>query len=55
MIRIKDIELNEIVGGGLTGTIVNAFIGAGRFIYGLGQSLGSGLRRIGTNNLCPLR
>ena len=55
MSKLNNKEMQDVVGGGLTGTIINAVIGAGRFIYGLGQAFGSGLRRIGTNNLCPLR
>ena len=57
MERIKDNnELMLIVGGGfnLTGTIVNAFLSTGKFIFSLGQSLGSSLRRIGSNNLCKI-
>ena len=55
MKRLNENEMLEIEGGGITGTLINAFIATGKFIYNLGQSLGSGLRRIGTNNLCPLR
>lgn len=48
-------DLMLIVGGfNITGTIVNAFISAGKFIYSLGQSLGTSLRRIGTNNICRI-
>lgn len=49
----KDLML--IVGGiNITGTIVNAFLGVGKFIYSLGQSLGSSIRRIGCNNVCKI-
>lgn len=57
MEKIKyDNELMLIVGGGfnLTGTIVNAFLSTGKFIFSLGQSFGSSLRRIGSNNLCKI-
>ena len=49
-------ELLEINGGlNITGTVVNAFTNAGKFIYSLGQGLGGALRRIGGRNLCPLK
>ncbi len=55
MNKIDDSDLMLIVGGfNLTGTIVNAFIGAGKFVYSLGQSLGNSLRRIGSKNLCRI-
>ncbi len=48
-------DLLWIVGGfNLTGTIVNAFLSTAKFIYSLGQSLGSSIRRIGNNNICQL-
>ena len=55
MEKLDEVELYETVGGGFSGAIINAFLSAGKFIYGLGQAFGSGLRRIGTNNLCPIR
>ena len=56
MERINDSEkLMMIVGGfNLTGTIVNAFLSAGKFIYTLGQSFGSAIRRIGSKNVCKI-
>ena len=53
---LENDDLIKIVGGAsISGAIINAFISAGNFIYGLGRDLGSSFRRIGTNNLCPLR
>ena len=50
-----DRDLMLIVGGfNITGTIINAFTSAGKFIYSLGQSLGSAIRRIGNNNICQV-
>ena len=44
-----------IIGGfSITGTIVNAFLSSAKFIYSLGQSLGSSIRRIGSKNICQL-
>ena len=48
-------ELMVIVGGfNITGTIVNAVVSAGKFVYGLGQSFGSAIRRIGSKSLCKI-
>lgn len=48
-------ELMLIVGGlNVTGTLINAFTSAVKFIYSTGQALGSAIRRIGSNDLCPL-
>lgn len=50
-----DKDLMLIVGGfNLTGTIVNAFLSTGKFIYSLGQSFGSAIRRIGSKNVCQI-
>jgi len=56
MERINDSqELMLIIGGfNLTGTIVNAFLSTGKFIYSLGQSFGSAIRRIGSKSVCPV-
>jgi len=51
----EDKELMLIVGGfNITGTIVNAFLSTGKFIYSLGQSFGSAIRRIGSKNICQI-
>lgn len=48
-------ELMLIVGGfNITGTIINAFLNTGKFIYSLGQSFGSAIRRIGSKNICKI-
>lgn len=55
MEKLSNNELMLIVGGfNITGTIVNAFLSTGKFIYSLGQSLGSAIRRIGSNDLCKI-
>jgi len=57
MNKIKDdYELMLIAGGGLniTGTLVNAVLSVSKFIYQVGQSLGSSIRRIGNNKLCRI-
>lgn len=55
MEKIDNERLMLIVGGfSITGTIVNAFVSAGKFIYELGRSFGSAIRRIGSKNLCQI-
>lgn len=56
MKRLENNELLAIIGGwSLTGTLINAFVSAGKFIYDTGRYLGSSFRRIGDKNLCPLK
>lgn len=56
MRKLKNTELLNIVGGfSITGVLINAFTSAGKFIYETGRNFGSSLRRISSNNLCPLR
>ena len=56
MKKIKNKELVLIIGGAsFTGTLINAFTSAGRFIYSLGQAFGSSLRRISERNVCPIK
>lgn len=51
----NDNDLMLIVGGfNFTGTIGNVFLNAGKFVYSLGQSLGSAIRRLGTGNVCKI-
>ena len=51
---LSEKELYEINGGGISGTLINAITSAGKFIYNLGQALGSSIRRIVGGNYCPL-
>ena len=52
---IKDEELNDICGGtSISGTIINSIINVIELLRDAGYSLGSGIRRIGENNLCSL-
>ena len=58
MKKLKKQELVLVAGGinlrTLTGTLINAFVKAGKYIYELGRSFGSSVRRINEKNLCPL-
>lgn len=55
MNKIEENELYEINGGAtLSGTLVNAITTAGKFIYSLGQALGSSIRRIVGGSSCSI-
>lgn len=49
---IKEEELKNINGGGLTGTMLSAILRGINSIADLGRSLGTAIRRIQTGRLC---
>lgn len=52
--KLTNNELKMVEGGGLSGTIVNAFTSAFKALYGFGQEFGSSIRRIRKRKLCSL-
>lgn len=56
MKKIEEKELEEILGGNtsISGPIINAITNVIKLLKDAGYSLGSGLRRISENSLCPL-
>lgn len=55
MNKLNNNELDIIDGGAtISGTLINAITGAGKFIYGVAQALGSSIRRIVGGNYCSL-
>ncbi len=52
--KVKDIELSKINGGGLGATFLNYLANAIKTVYSIGQDLGGSLRRIATGKTCPL-
>lgn len=55
MKKLNENELYEVEGGvNFSGTLLNALTSAAKFIYNIGQSLGSSLKRIVGGNYCPL-
>jgi len=56
MKKIEKESLDKICGGTTTisGPIINAVVNVIRVLKEAGYSLGSGIRRISENNLCPL-
>ena len=57
MEKLKTEELEKISGGNttLSGPIINAVVNVINVLKDAGYSLGSGIRRIAENNLCPLK
>lgn len=57
MRSLKENQLDSIKGGDatITGTIINALVSVIEVLKNAGYSLGSGIRRISEDNLCPLK
>lgn len=57
MSKLDNDKLENIVGGGstITGTILNAFTNIIRILYDAGEGVGSAIRRLSENELCPLK
>jgi len=47
-------ELMSIEGGGISGTLISSITRGINTLLDMGRSLGSAIRRIGSNNICPL-
>ena len=56
MIRLEDEKLDAIRGGTdpISGPIISAITGIIKLLQDAGHALGSGIRRISEDNLCPL-
>jgi len=53
MKRIDD--LDSLIGGGtISGTLINSFANIIKVLLDTGRALGSSIRRISENNICPL-
>ncbi len=53
---INEIKLKEITGGtNITGSLVDAITSLIGFVYDIGKSIGSSIRRISSDNLCSLK
>ncbi len=54
---LKEESLNTIKGGAttITGTIINAIVDILELIRDAGYAVGSGIRRISEDELCPLK
>ncbi len=54
MINLNKDDLVLVEGGSISGTVINAFCRGITTLLDLGRSLGNAIRRIGSNNICPL-
>ncbi len=55
MRNIKANDLDKIKGGNISGPIINAVVSIIEVLKNAGISLGSGIRRIAEDSLCPLK
>ena len=56
MNKIKNNDLVKIIGGAsITSSLINSFVRLVDSLLDVGRRLGSSLRRISTNNLCPMK
>ena len=56
MKTIDNNDLLNIIGGiNITGVLVNSFTNAFKFIFDTGRYLGNAIRRISSNDLCPIK
>ncbi len=55
MKKIKEKDLININGGAsVTSSIINSFVRLYNSLIDLGRTIGSSIRRIATNSLCPM-
>jgi len=47
-------ELLNIEGGSISGTLISAITRGINTVLDMGRALGNAIRRIGSNNVCPL-
>ena len=53
--ELKVNEMKKIVGGNYSSPVINAITNVIEFIYNLGRELGSGIRRLVSDEYCPTR
>lgn len=55
MKELNSLELYNIEGGlNITGTLISSLTRGVNALLDLGRSLGTAIRRIGSNNICPI-
>ena len=56
MKKVDNCELDFVVGvDSISGTVINAFTNIIKLLMDAGRSLGSSIRRVSEDNLCPLK
>ena len=54
MKNLNNEELLNIEGGSISGTLISAISRGINTVLDMGRALGNAIRRIGSNNICPL-
>jgi hypothetical protein len=54
MIELNNVDLINIRGGSISGTLINSFARGINALLDLGRSLGNAIRRISSKSLCKL-
>ena len=52
--KIEDINLVKINGGGVSATFLQQLSVIFKTVYGIGQEVGGAIRRLATGKICPL-
>ncbi|HHT38828.1 MAG TPA: hypothetical protein GXZ95_05435 [Mollicutes bacterium] len=52
--ELDNIELMNVRGGSISGTLINAFVRGMNTLLDIGRSLGNAIRRITSNSICKL-
>ena len=58
MKKIEEQELEKVIGGTntyITGPIIEAFVSVIEFIYQTGEKVGSSIRRMSEDSMCPIK
>ncbi len=55
MKNISELELKDIIGGtSISGSLINAITSLIDFVYDIGKSIGSSIRRISSDKICSI-
>ena len=56
MENLETKELENVVGGlSISGSLITAFTKAISTVYDIGKSLGTAIRRVASNGICPVK
>lgn len=52
--KLTEKQMKSIYGGSISGTMINSLVRGINALLDLGRSLGTAIRRISRNNICPM-
>ena len=52
--KLNEMQMRNIYGGSITGTMINSIVRSINSLLDLGRSLGTAIRRISGNKICPI-